>query len=116
MFPGFSSMPSGKAPNATLIVRWVSAHVPRILFDAFGVVGVVVRFFTVRNVLVCPVDALLTVSGFVLASSITDAVFAVLDFVARRHRLVSVVDFHDSRRRRARRLVTVVVLIMSPSA
>ena len=74
---------AGEAPDAALVVRGISAHVPWVFFNAFRVVFVRVRLFAVRDVLVRPVDALLTVSRFVLASSVTDAVVAVFNLVAR---------------------------------
>ena len=106
---------TGEAPDAALVVRGISAHVPRVFFDAERIVAVRVRFFAICDVLVFPVDALLTVSGFVLASSITDAEFAVFNLVARGQR-VGWLDVHDGRRRAPDGLVTVVTLIISPSA
>ena len=95
---------TGEAPDAALVVRGISAHVPRVFFDAERIVAVRVRFFAICDVLVFPVDALLTVSGFVLASSVADAELAVFNLVARGQREGGVFDVHDGRRRRAGRV------------
>ena len=74
---------AGEAPDAGLIPGWVSTLRSRIFFNAFGVVQVCIRLVSSGDVLIFPIDALLSITSFVLASAVAGAKDAFFDFVAR---------------------------------